>query len=86
MLAKILKEKNLHTSITQQIKGGKSTMAKCNKDCFNCKHDDCIVEGISQEERKEIRERDKKLISQLNYGSLAVARPIKAKNKRKYYS
>lgn len=60
-------------------------MAKCKRDCFNCKYDDCIVESITLEERTEIRERDKKLISQLNYGSLAIARPSKAKNKRKYY-
>ena len=61
-------------------------MGKCNRDCFNCKHNDCIVEGISQKERADIRERDNSLISQLNYGSLAIARPIKAKNKKKYYA
>ncbi len=33
-------------------------MAKCNRDCFNCKYEDCIIEKASSEERKEIRERD----------------------------
>jgi hypothetical protein len=37
-------------------------MSKCNHDCFNCTYDDCIVgvTQISKEERKEIKERDKR--------------------------
>ena len=60
-------------------------MGKCNRDCFNCKHDDCIVNNVSQKERTEIRERDKKFVTQLNYGSLAVGKRIRSKNRRKYY-
>lgn len=33
-------------------------MAVCNYDCFNCIYDDCIVEGVTDKEREEMKERD----------------------------
>ena len=33
-------------------------MAKCNRDCFHCKFDDCIDNTITKEERMESRKRD----------------------------
>lgn len=60
-------------------------MAKCNRDCFNCVFDDCVVNDsdISSEERKAIRERDKIFTG---YGSVFKARPKKAIHKRRYYN
>ncbi len=37
-------------------------MKKCDRDCFNCKYDDCVVETVSQDERKMQDYRDKSLI------------------------
>jgi hypothetical protein len=31
----------------------------CDKDCFNCKYDDCIIDGVFSEEREDISYRDK---------------------------
>lgn len=63
-------------------------MSKCDRDCFNCKYDDCIVSygDISKKERYEIRERDEKLVSQLNYGSLVIGKHARSKNRKKYYA
>lgn len=36
--------------------------AKCNRDCFNCKYDDCIVETVSEDERAMQNYRDNSLI------------------------
>ena len=58
-------------------------MAKCNRDCFNCTYEDCIVNDISSEERSEIKERDRKII---DYGSVIKARPPRVKSRRKYYA
>ena len=60
-------------------------MAKCNRDCFNCAYDDCIVDNMSSEERTEAKERDKKFSQIYFYGSLANARPLRAKNRKRYY-
>lgn len=30
----------------------------CDRDCFDCKYDDCVQEVMSPEERQEIRDRD----------------------------
>ena len=58
-------------------------MAKCNRDCFNCKFDDCVVNGITSEERSEIRERDKKIV---DYGHVLKAIPNRAIKRKKYYA
>ena len=50
---------------------------KCNEDCFNCVHDDCIVDVLSSKDRKEITERDKRYF---NSGTVSLqARPRKRK-------
>lgn len=61
-------------------------MSKCDRDCFNCKYDDCIANDVSQKERADIRKRDNKLISQLNYGSLVIGKHGRSKNRKKYYA
>lgn len=33
-------------------------MKKCNRDCFNCIHDDCIIETPTKEEREMQNYRD----------------------------
>ena len=35
---------------------------KCDRDCFNCKYDDCIVETVSEDERAMQNYRDNSLI------------------------
>lgn len=61
-------------------------MSKCDRDCFHCKYDDCIVSSMTLKERYEIKEGDEKLISQLNYGSLVVGKHVRSKNRKKYYA
>lgn len=52
---------------------------KCNRDCFNCIFDDCIMENITSEEREEAKERDK---NYANFGHVYFSRkPRKAKYK-----
>ena len=55
-------------------------MAKCDRDCFNCKFSDCIVNGILSEDRKEIRERDKRYDIAVESRSI-TKRPKKLKHK-----
>lgn len=31
---------------------------KCDENCFSCIYDDCIMNGITARDRKEIRDRD----------------------------
>ena len=38
--------------------GEKGGNMKCNRDCFNCKYDDCIVDDVSLTERIEQMQRD----------------------------
>lgn len=37
----------------------KMTSSKCDRDCFNCKYDDCIVNGTTKEEREFSNELDR---------------------------
>ena len=62
-------------------------MSKCDRNCFSCKYDDCIISysDISSKERYEIREIDERLAFQSNCGSIAVGKNRKSRNKRKYY-
>ena len=46
-------------------------MAKCDRDCFNCKYSDCIQDNLTSKERKEIKERDR---SFSDYGVVVPAR------------
>lgn len=57
-------------------------MPKCKHECFECPYDDCIVNDITSEERKEIKERDKNFT---NYGHVLNAIPNRASKRRKYY-
>lgn len=38
--------------------------SKCNRDCFNCKYDDCILDCINEEERISSIERDIDILSE----------------------
>lgn len=40
----------------------------CNRDCFNCKYDDCVVDNISSVERIEINTRDANSDTPPQYG------------------
>lgn len=57
-------------------------MPKCKHNCFECPYDDCIVNDITSDERKEMKERDKKFT---DYGSVIKARPQKANHRKKFY-
>ena len=46
-------------------------MAKCDRDCFNCKYSDCIQDNLTSKERKEIKERDRNFS---DYGVVVPAR------------
>lgn len=41
--------------------GGKGQFMKCDRDCFHCKFDDCIVDDISKEEKEMQNYRDASL-------------------------
>lgn len=58
-------------------------MGKCNRDCFHCKYDDCIVTGISSKERKEIKERDTKFIDGDGRNSSIVFARVSRNRKRR---
>lgn len=60
-------------------------MAKCKRDCFNCLFEDCIVDSMSSEERHQEKERDQKFSNICFYESIAKARPLRAKNRKRYY-
>ena len=52
-------------------------MIKCNHDCFNCTFDDCIVDEISQKEKRDSHKRD---INFTDYGTVVLkARPSRSK-------
>lgn len=53
-------------------------MKKCNRDCFNCIYEDCIINTITKEEREESEKRD---INYTNFGIIRFQRP-----KRKKYN
>lgn len=53
----------------------------CNHDCFNCKEDDCIVDGISSDERKAINIRD---INFTHFGSVIQARAQRNRKRKSY--
>lgn len=59
-------------------------MAKCNNDCFNCPYNDCIVNGITTEDRKEIRERDNRYYNAVSSNWIVNGRPTRAR-KRNYH-
>lgn len=58
--------------------------AKCNHKCFECPYDDCIVETITLEERKEIRERDSRYFCASESKSIVKQKPGLAKHKGRY--
>lgn len=52
-------------------------MAKCNRDCFNCTFDDCIVDELSKKEKLDATIRD---INFTDYGTVALkARPARTR-------
>lgn len=53
--------------------------AKCNRDCFNCVYDDCIVDIASSAERKEIRERDNRHYNAIEAKYIIKQKPTRAK-------
>lgn len=53
----------------------------CNHDCFNCLYDDCIMNGISSEERKAINMRD---MNFTNFGSIIQARAQRSRKRKSY--
>ena len=58
-------------------------MAKCtHEDCFTCPYDDCIENGIRESDKKEIRERNKRVREGDGTTNIPFAR---RKNKRKLY-
>lgn len=61
-------------------------MVKCNHNCFECPHDDCIIETMSSEERKELRERDIMYFNADTSGSVVKQRARRAKYKGRYVS
>ena len=56
----------------------KKTKSKCNHDCFNCKYDDCIFNGITMFERIEQLARD---YSKCKYTSFKYVKHNKGKLK-----
>lgn len=57
---------------------------KCNRDCFNCVHTDCIVDGITAEERQEIKERDLHNMIGALPKCVANQRPTRAKHRHNH--
>ena len=51
---------------------------KCNRDCFNCTYDDCIIESITSTERMEQNQRD---INYSSFGSIMHQRPTRKKHR-----
>lgn len=51
---------------------------KCNRDCFNCVFDDCIIDKMTKEEREEAKERDK------NYANFGLVYHSRKPRKAKY--
>ena len=57
-------------------------MAKeCNRDCFHCIYEDCIVDTATAKEKAEIRERDNRYYKQGNASFTIKARPKLARHK-----
>ena len=57
-------------------------MARCNNDCFNCIHDDCIISNISSKERREIKDRDTRYFgAPVKSMSVLVQKPTRAKHR-----
>ena len=56
-------------------------MAQCNHDCFNCTYDDCVVNTLSSEDRKEIRERDNRYYNAIEAKGIIRQRPTRAKHR-----
>ena len=54
---------------------------KCNRDCFNCIYDDCIVHTASKEERQEIAERNKR---NMGYGISHIPKRSNGRKHRSY--
>lgn len=62
-------------------------MKKCDHNCFECKYDDCIIENMSSEERKEISDRDKRYFNSISTtGSVVKARARRCKYRGNYVS
>jgi hypothetical protein len=53
----------------------------CNRDCFKCEFDDCIMESVSAEERKAMNQRD---ISYTNFGSVIQSRASRSRRRKSY--
>ena len=64
--------------------GKEENMSKCNhKDCFTCPYKDCVVNDLTSEDRKEIRERDNRYYNvTTTSGSLVRQKPTR--NKMRY--
>lgn len=56
-------------------------MSNCNRDCFNCIYDDCVVEELSDDERKEIRERDNRYYNAIETRGIIKQKPTRAKHR-----
>lgn len=58
----------------------------CNRDCFNCVHDDCITDSVSWDDYCEIESRNKKKYCESDKGQWNARHPNKIKEyKRKYH-
>ena len=53
----------------------------CNRDCFNCLFDDCIMNDVSSEERKAMNLRD---MNFTNFGSIIPARAQRSRKRKSY--
>ena len=53
----------------------------CDKDCFNCTEPDCTLDGLTQKDRKEIRERDNRYFNSIEV-TCAKQMPRRARKKK----
>lgn len=59
----------------------------CNRNCFKCKYDDCIMEMMTSEERKEANRRDLNFsVVTEKYGSLIIGKAKKRSVSRCMYA
>ena len=54
---------------------------RCNRDCFNCVYDDCIMDTATKEERAEITERDKRYYNASDAWYIIKAKPSRSRYK-----
>lgn len=58
-----------------------SKLKTCNRDCFKCIYDDCIMNDISSAERKATNQRD---INYTNFGSVVQGRASRSRRRKSY--